>query len=206
MKNADQWIAPLTHHLGNQLSATQAYLELFLSGALDAEQSQHLAANLFDLTKHTTVSLTNFALWFKKETLTARPAPTELKTAISQALEDFQSIAKNKGIALTLNPSPAGKVLADPLHLQIILRNLVDNALKFTPTGGSVTLTSSEAVVKISDTGMGMGHSAFGTRNEKGFGLGLKLSEKLVSLQNGKLTWVSEPHKGSTFTLTLPPA
>jgi two-component system sensor histidine kinase/response regulator len=207
MKSADQSTTVLTHHLGNQLSATQAYLELFLSGALDAEQSRRLAANLFDLTKHTSVSLTNFSLWSKKEALTTRSARPELQAALTQALEDQRSIASNKGVNLVLLPSPACKVVADPLHLQLILRNLLDNALKFTPTGGSVTLSvelaSGQALVHVRDTGIGMGKSIYGTRNEKGLGLGLKLCEHLAKLQGISLSWASEAGNGTAVTVAL---
>lgn len=212
----------LLHDLGNHLSATQSYLELYLSGSLDAEQSHRLARNLYDLTKNTSISITNLLLWSRTTTgnLSNHIARVNLREALESVLENEQSIAQNKKIALALIPSPHPLVMADPLRLQLTLRNLVNNAVKFTPAEGEVSVStylfSGEAVICIRDTGVGIEPNrqphlftsedtpTFGTRNEKGLGLGLRLCARLAALQKGRLWCESAPGEGSRFFLALP--
>jgi two-component system sensor histidine kinase/response regulator len=222
MKNTDHFIDVLLHDLGNHLSATQSYLELYLTGSLAPEQSRQLSRNLYDLTKNTSTSVTNLLLWSKLTTgnLSTNIVQTTLAQAYEHVLDHEQSIAQNKKVTLLLPPPPPYPILADPLRLQVILRNLVNNALKFTATGGEVSLStypsSGEAIVCVRDTGAGIAASRLprlfsaeseptqGTRNEKGLGLGLRLSARLAALQHGRLWCESTPGEGSRFFLALP--
>ena len=107
------------------------------------------------------------------------------------------------------------------MRLKQVLINLLTNALKFTPEGGSVSLRAckldAEAAISITDTGIGirkedheMIFDAFSqsgdnyTSKREGTGLGLALSRRLVDLHGGHLKVESEPGRGSTFTFTLP--
>lgn len=102
-----------------------------------------------------------------------------------------------------------------------ILRNLVSNAIKFTPENGKVSIkaiqTEEQLQVKVSDTGIGMKQEVMdklfvvgqkvvynGTANEKGTGLGLLLCKELVEKNGGSIHVYSEPEKGSSFSFTLP--
>jgi signal transduction histidine kinase len=125
--------------------------------------------------------------------------------------------------------APGITVLANPDRLQQILLNLLSNAAKFTPRGGSVTLTCETAgaftLIKVADTGPGIpadhierifepfvqvpGTSApagknKGSGNTKGYGLGLAISRGLARRMKGELTVESEPGNGATFTIVLP--
>ncbi|HTJ10592.1 MAG TPA: HAMP domain-containing sensor histidine kinase [Dinghuibacter sp.] len=218
----DDFIDMLLHDLGNHLSATQSFLELQLSGSLAPEQSRQLSRNLYDLTKNTSTSVTNLLLWSR---LTGGNLPTNIvRTSLSLAFEHVldheQSIAQNKRVSLVVPASPPYPILADPLRLQLILRNLVNNALKFTAAGGEVSLSTyaspGEAIVCVRDTGTGIAPSRLpglftlasdptpGTRNEKGLGLGLRLCARLTALQHGRLWCESTPGEGSRFFLALP--
>lgn len=212
----------LLHDLGNHLSATQSYLELCLSGSLAPEQNRQLSLNLYDLTKNTSTGITNLLLWSRLTTgnLPTNIVRTTLGPAFEYVIDHEQSIAQNKKVSLACAATPPYPVLADPLRLQVILRNLVNNALKFTAAGGEVSLSaypfSGEAIICVRDTGTGIAASRLpglfsteseptqGTRNEKGLGFGLQLCARLAALQHGRIWCESAVGEGSRFFLALP--
>ena len=119
--------------------------------------------------------------------------------------------------------SPELPVTADPVAVQRCLRNLVDNAIKYTPSGGQVRIragkTGNEAFVVISDTGVGMNESdpqrafdfsfrgyAARASGAAGSGLGLALSRELLEANGGRILLSSEPGRGSDVTVVLPVA
>src|SRR5581483_1670377 len=129
--------------------------------------------------------------------------------------------AAEKGVELTIaTPEPSVRVLADRHRVQQILINLVGNAIKFTPRGGTIHVTAthdeSHAVIQATDTGIGIPHDRLEvvfepfvqvdtslTRTVPGTGLGLAISRDLARAMHGELAAASELGKGSTFTLTL---
>jgi signal transduction histidine kinase len=112
-------------------------------------------------------------------------------------------------------------MVGDKGRLRQLFLNLVDNAVKYTPSGGSVTLAlerqGNEAVFEVSDTGIGIPQTELGkifdrfyrvdkarSRELGGTGLGLSIAKWIVELHRGSITVTSEPQKGSTFTVHLP--
>jgi two-component system, sensor histidine kinase and response regulator len=135
-------------------------------------------------------------------------------------VELVRSSADNKQISLFSDFSKDVIVKADKNMLSTILRNLLTNAIKFTPNGGSVTISSrinnKKVTVSVTDTGIGMtgeelaklfkldgGLKNSGTLNESGTGLGLILCQEFMSLHKSKIVAESTPGKGSTFSFTL---
>jgi signal transduction histidine kinase len=110
---------------------------------------------------------------------------------------------------------------ADKDHVHLVLRNLISNAIKFTPASGSVNVSSiqkeDEVEISIRDTGVGISTrdleklfvketlwTVNGTNNEKGLGLGLLLCKEFIEKNNGRLYVNSEVGRGTTFAFTLP--
>jgi signal transduction histidine kinase len=145
---------------------------------------------------------------------------------MAQVFLDLASIvepqATTKGIAVTFVPVATNvRVTADRHRLEQILINLVSNAIKFTPEGGTVRIEASnngaQAAIRVSDTGVGIPadrlqsifepfvqvDSEF-TRTVSGAGLGLAISRDLARMMGGDLTVESELGKGSTFSVSLP--
>ena len=113
------------------------------------------------------------------------------------------------------------QVYADTNALRTVVRNLLDNALKYTPSGGSVTIDAieenGETKISVSDNGVGMSankvkdifllkkeKSEAGTAGEKGTGLGMHLVNELVNLNKGRIQVMSHLNEGTTFELLLP--
>ncbi|GAK54476.1 response regulator receiver sensor signal transduction histidine kinase [Candidatus Moduliflexus flocculans] len=137
------------------------------------------------------------------------------------AIALFQANMEHKQIAIFNNLSPTVMVYADLNMINTVFRNLLSNALKFTPTGGAIHLSEREnneyIEIMVSDTGIGMKPEELeklfridvkfirvGTSGEKGTGLGLVLCKELVAQNHGNLWAESEAGKGTTFRFTLP--
>ena len=129
--------------------------------------------------------------------------------------------ANQKKIAIKNDVPEIASLFAYVHHFDIVIRNLLLNALKFTNAGGNIavsfTETSDTATISVSDTGFGMTaeqlgklfkinthFTTAGTRNEKGAGLGLLLCKEFVEANHGTLLVNSEPGNGSVFSVTLP--
>ena len=139
---------------------------------------------------------------------------------VSESVELFRPVAEMKSIRLAFRQADAPVPFrGHPDKLQRIIGNLIDNAIKFTGGGGSVTveLTSddSRVVLSVADTGIGMSpetasriferfYRADESRHEPGFGLGLSLVKAIVDSYGGDIRCTSVPGKGSTFTVELP--
>jgi signal transduction histidine kinase len=152
--------------------------------------------------------------------------PTDLREAVQEALETSGADLAAKGVRLEVDFGPAGPQLleADPLRLRQALWNLLGNALKFTPPGGAVRVTSrregGEWAVEVADTGIGIEASRLPhvfdpfeqgsaeiTRLYGGLGVGLAISKAMVEAHGGTLTAASAgPGHGATFTVRLPAA
>jgi signal transduction histidine kinase len=130
--------------------------------------------------------------------------------------------ADSHGIHLEASISPdVGHFEGDERKLKQIVLNLLTNAIKFTPEGGSVTLIAAQSagayVFSVKDTGVGIAPEdqqrvfeefrqvgTDSTRKAEGTGLGLTLTKRLVELHRGQISVDSSPECGSTFTVTLP--
>jgi signal transduction histidine kinase len=133
----------------------------------------------------------------------------------------FVTIARTKNIILANNIGPGTFANADGDLVKTILLNLINNAIKFTHSGGNIQINAQEKndniEVSVTDNGMGIDapilktlfksaatYSTNGTSNEKGTGLGLLVCKEFVELNGGKIWVESEKGKGSRFTFTLP--
>ena len=128
---------------------------------------------------------------------------------------------KKKSIVVNNQVAANHSVFADLQQFNIIFRNLINNAIKFTPNNGMITISTKiknkNLVIEVSDTGVGMtatdvqklfssseNFSSYGTNSEKGTGLGLRLVKAMVIKNNGEIMVKSEPNKGSQFIVELP--
>jgi signal transduction histidine kinase len=143
---------------------------------------------------------------------------------VARVLQDtvalYEDVAEEKGLTLTLEPVPEGlEVDADYARLRQALANLVDNAVKYTPAGGAVTIAAradgASVVIEVRDSGPGITadqqpriwerlYRGDAGRHERGLGLGLSLVKAVVEAHHGTAEVVSAPGTGSTFRIVLP--
>lgn len=171
-----------------------------------------------DQLNHLLNNLLNWAA-SQSEGIPYHPQTTDLKKLIDENIALYKSLAESKNVMLT-NQSGNEEIYVDVNTASTVLRNVLSNALKFSPEGGKVTfeshLTDTEVVLSITDQGKGITgeqlaqlfepnqQSHLGTRGEKGFGLGLKLCYEFMHLNRGKIEVESSPNNGTAVHLTFP--
>lgn len=146
--------------------------------------------------------------------------PLDLREVAAEALETARGPAAEAGLTLELHADQPVPISADHRELEMILNNLVSNAVKYNRPQGRVDVTitaeADQAVIRVADTGIGMSPEETAklfnefvrirnekTRNVLGSGLGLSIVRKLVLLYEGSIEVASTPDVGSTFTVRL---
>ena len=150
--------------------------------------------------------------------LALHPAPGELAPMVERAAAQYAPKAAARGLSLTVGPA-AGSAVFDPKWTEEALCNLLDNAVKYTPAGGAVTVSVQAyelfAAVRVRDTGPGIPeeeqakifgrfYRAPAAYQAEGVGIGLYLARQIAAGQGGYLKVESVPGAGSTFSLYLP--
>lgn len=176
--------------------------------------------NAFALNKLTN-NLLNWALT-QRHVMPHKPMEIAVDEYVEEAVSIFATAIREKELQISKQIRTDTKVYADPNTLRIILINLLDNAIKYTPEGGTIHITALEEdeqlfKIRVSDTGIGMTtdqlndlfllkkeKSQRGTAGEKGTGLGMHLVKELVELNKGIISAASELGKGTSFDLVLP--
>lgn len=167
--------------------------------------------------------LENLLHWSRAQTgkITFEPEPVDLSQIIRQTMNLLNINAHNKNITIGISIEPSTQIYADPNMILTIFRNLISNAIKFTPENGHISILSvnqrSYIEITIEDNGIGIakeiqpvlfdstsGVSTRGTNNEQGTGLGLILCREFVERHGGKIWVESELGKGSKFKFTIP--
>jgi PAS domain S-box-containing protein len=225
-QHKSEFLATMSHELRTPLNAILGFSELLLDdsvGKYNAATRQKFLTQISTSGKHL-LDLINDILDLSK--VEAGQMFLELETVsiaeiVGLVMNTIEPIASKKGVRVEANVGAAGRLQADPHKMVQMLLNLVSNAVKFTPEGGSVTIAvqrQAETVeISVTDTGIGIAKSDLDRlfrefqqldsgpgRHQEGTGLGLALTKRLAALHGGNVRVVSEPGKGSVFTLELP--
>ncbi len=218
----DKLFSIISHDLKTPLASIQQYLDLLTQMELDAEERRWLEANLLKATTNSLDLLNNLFAWCKTqmEGCDVNLQNLNLNNVLKKPLNIMQHVANSKNINLNVDINEDVFLLADYNMLQLIIRNLVHNAIKFTPQGGTVNIVANNlgnnCLISICDNGLGMDDiaqkdafnvkikSSFGTNNETGTGLGLVLCKEYTQLQNGKICFTSKKNHGTVFNLEFP--
>ncbi|MDA0832795.1 MAG: ATP-binding protein [Planctomycetota bacterium] len=219
------FVSNVSHELKTPLAAIQAYAETLLDGALEDDQHsrefvqriEEQASRLHFLI----LDLLNLAR-LESEQKTYEVGPVSVAQTVENCLAERLTIAASKDVELLVAPPAMDvTVMADSEGLHTILDNLIDNAVKYTPIGGRVTVhwktTQTQAIIDVADTGMGIPQEhqtriferfyrvdKARSRELGGTGLGLSIVKHLCQLFDGSVEVSSQIGSGTTFTVKLP--
>lgn len=229
LKNAnsvkDKFFSIISHDLRNQFSGIESLTEILLqkNNELDIETMKRYLKMLNNGGKSALNLLENLLEWSRLQIngMAHKPVECRLRLIVDDVLNSAYNQAVIKRIVLVNGVNSNFKIWADRNMITTVLRNLVSNAIKFTPFEGKVEIQSwtlnERDYISVKDSGIGMSQekiddlfkaetirSSLGTENEKGSGLGLMLCNEFVSVHGGKIKVKSEPGKGAEFTIILP--
>jgi len=193
----------------NELVSDAKYQNIILAMRSSAVNYYRLLENLLDWTR------------IQRKLMEFRPMDLQLLPLLKECLEIVNETADQKEIRILIALKENPIIYADQNMITTVVRNLLYNALKFTPRGGHITIDAKEAgndeiAILVADSGIGMttefignifnpdaNTNRSGTEGESSTGLGLLLCKDLVERNNGKIYIESEPGKGSVFTFTV---
>jgi len=222
MNRRVEFTRALAHELKTPLTPVLASVDSLLSEIQD-ERLASLARNISRGANNLNSRIDELLDLAKGEVgmLQLNPEPVDLVPLLREVVEGMAPLAKSRGQSLVLDlPDFVCSVRADLSRVQQILLNLLENAVKFTPKGGKISLKAMEkdglAIIEVRDTGRGISreeqkrlfepyHRLVSDRSRfSGLGLGLALCKTLVELHGGEIWVRSQPGKGSTFAFSLP--
>lgn len=220
-----QFLSVMSHELKAPINAIEGYLKMMKSREFGEKiddydeiinrlkkRTESMRGLIMDM-----LDLTQIESGKKKREL----AETDLVKIANSAIDMMKPYAIQKDVTIQLHGTNELKLQADPDELEIILNNLISNAIKYNKQNGKVDCNIREnkgfATITVSDTGIGMNKTEQAklfnefvriknekTKNISGSGLGLSIVKKLVDMYNGDINVCSKPDEGSSFTVTLP--
>lgn len=217
-----EFVSNVSHELRTPLASVNAMVETLDGGAIyDTEVARDFLSRIHDDISRMTTMVDELLELSSLESgqMPIHLAPVELPRVANKVTERFETNAASRGVKLlSLIPDDLPYLMADAGKLDQILTNLVENALKFTPQGGRVTLSArtveSGIEIEVADTGVGVPrehlphiferfYKVDRSRRDTGTGLGLAITRRLVQAHGGNITVQSSEGEGSAFTLTL---
>lgn len=213
----------ISHDLRSPIVTLKGFVDLIRADGLSPDQIRYFSAQMEENLAGTTSLLDNLLFWARTqmEGLKANARTFDLLPVLEQNRRLAANRANKKKITVLAEKTDEPVlVYADEVMVDIVIRNLVDNALKFCREGDTISLSSAYvpggAAVIIKDTGKGIAiedqakiftsisYTTAGTLHERGSGLGLSLCKELIEKNNGKIVFESQPGQGTSFTFTLP--
>ncbi len=222
----DRFFSIISHDLRNNLTTMKLYFDLVSNPDYEpSEDMEDMTKQISSSVENTIDLLENLLVWAQAQIkgIDINPQKLTLQHLIQGNVDLLAGNAHTKSIELSNDVNAELCIFADEDMINLVIRNLISNAIKFTPKGGSIRVTAhknnDDAIqINITDTGVGISKTnleklfvknsnptTLGTANEKGTGLGLLLCKEFIEKNNGSISVSSEPEKGSTFTIILPP-
>ncbi len=218
------FVANVSHEMRTPLASIKGYSETLLDGAMDDRNTLRDFLKIIDRHATRMSRLIDDLLILSRlesQQVPVNPCPMDLKGLVLSTTASFERQAADKGIRLSASlPEGLPPVLGDRDRLEQVMVNLLDNAIKYTPSGGSVEVAACESdgmvQVDVKDTGIGIPPEDIPriferfyrvdkarSRELGGTGLGLAIVKHIIQGHDGRVWVESEPGRGSTFSFTL---
>ena len=220
----DKLFSIVSHDLKDSVSSIKAFLDLLKDDGITKEEFNNLIPELSENANNASSLLFNLLNWSKSQmqNLQSKPELFNIQEVFQIKISLIEKKVNDKGI-IVIDESRREFVYADKSMMEIVIQNLITNAVKFTGKGDVITVSNQDyngkILICIEDTGIGISEenqkklfnakknfTTNGTENEKGTGLGLTISKDLVELNNGRIWLESTPNIGSKFFIELPKA
>ena len=218
----DKLFSIVSHDLKDSISSIKAFLDLLKEDSISKEEFNELIPELSENANNASSLLFNLLNWSKSQMQNLEPKPElfNMQEVFHNKMALVEQKVEDKRIVL-IDESQRDFVYADKSMLEIVIQNLITNAVKFSRTGDVITVSNQDvngkALICIEDTGVGISRenidklfnanknfTTVGTKNEKGTGLGLTIAKDLVELNNGRIWVESTQNVGSKFFIELP--
>ncbi len=218
-----QFTVDASHELRTPLTIMRGEVELALRNPKEAEEYRRiLASNLEEILRLSAIIENLLTLSKSDQGQDIVPMePTNLKALIEELYEDCEVLASKKHISIEVGKKEDIFIQGDKVRLRQLFLNLIDNAIKYTPEKGTVSLMLERqngfAIVQVADTGIGIPKEEQSkifdrfyrvdkarSREMGGSGLGLSIAKWIAELHHGRIEVESEPKQGSTFSVFLP--
>ena len=219
----DKLFSIIAHDLRGLIGSLMNITEFMTENSIDEKTQNEFMHDIKNNSKNAYKLLENLLNWSRSQqnAIFLKISAFSMCKTVDNCIRILAREAANKNISLTHSCKQEHFAFADPDMISIVIRNLISNAIKFTRVGGIIDINSSEKDgmlnVKITDTGIGIKkeilenifnpnlfNTTYGTDNEKGSGLGLKLCKDFVERNGGKIWCETSINHGSTFLFTVP--
>jgi len=212
----------VAHDFRSPLASILNYLEFLTDNALDNQTKREIEKDLLNSTKDTMDMLSKLLDWSKSQIygVSAHPENLNLHELLKGTINSEKMIGAQKSIVIDCDINDSLNIYADRNMMLLVVRNIIGNAIKFTSAGGKIAIHAesrdADCMISIKDSGIGISperhnalfslnaQSTYGTKGEKGAGLGLLLCREYITAQNGKIWLESVPDNGTYFYITVP--
>ncbi|MGV6832622.1 MAG: tetratricopeptide repeat-containing sensor histidine kinase [bacterium] len=217
----DRLFSIVSHDLKDSITSIKAFLDLLKEDSISEDEFNELIPELSENADNASALLLNLLNWSKSQMQNLEPKATDfnIQEIFTEKMNLVQNKVQKKRVVL-LDESIRDFAYADRSMIEIVVQNLLANAVKFSRVGDVITVSNREkngqVLVCIEDTGVGISkenqaklfgaanYTTRGTGDEKGTGLGLSICKQLVELNNGKIWVESDLGQGSKFFFTIP--
>jgi len=217
----DKLFSIISHDLKDSLSSINSFIDLLKDGSLTRAEFDNLIPELSENANNASLLLFNLLNWSKSQMQSLKPSPSlfDVQEVFEDKIKLVDQRLESKGIEL-VDHTLRDFAYADRSMIEIVIQNLLANALKFSKRGDKITISNhisnGHCIISVADTGIGISKenmeklfksnsfTTVGTNNEKGTGLGLSICKELVELNKGKIWVESTVNVGSTFYVQLP--
>ena len=221
LKEIKEMSENIAHDLRSPITRIRGIAEVTLTSSKTPGEYESMAASTIEECDRLLDMINTMLMISKTETGLDKLTEDEvdLSAIVRQACELFEPIAEDKNVQLIREIPDGIRVRGDTPMIQRMVSNLIDNAVKYTPSGGMTHVAASETqakvVVSIKDTGVGISQAELPriferfyrcdqSRSQPGIGLGLSLARAIARAHGGDIEAASGPNQGSIFTITLP--